>query len=147
MEKDAKSHAFDACRLQMGLSRSRLRELGLSRLVNRGYGRRRTNRQDAIVTPDRQTAIAARAHQIWEEVGHPHGQDVQHWQQAEREHDEVEARAAAVEQFTNEAVEIVPAKATRKRVAKVVGDEGEVPVAPVRKVRTIRKAPVSTPLN
>ena len=133
MEKDAKSHAFDACRLQMGLSRSRLRELGLSRLVNRGYGRRRTNRQDAIVTPDRQTAIAARAHQIWEEVGHPHGQDVQHWQQAEREHDEAEARTAAVEQFNAEQVEAAPAKVPKKRAAKVVGALNDVSVAPVRK--------------
>lgn len=119
----------------------------MSEQVNGGYGGQRDNIQDAIVTPDRQTAIAARAHQIWEETGHPHGQDTQHWQQAEREHDEAEARTAAVEQFNAEPVEAVPAKALRKRAAKVVGDAGAVPAAPVRKVRTIRKTPSVAPLN
>jgi hypothetical protein len=85
------------------------------------------------VTTDRQTAIAARAHQIWEEAGHPHGQDAQHWQQAESEHDEALARAAAVEQFNAEPVEVAPAKPTRKRVAKVVEAVNEVPAAPPRK--------------
>lgn len=96
------------------------------------------------MTPDRQTAIAARAHQIWEEAGHPHGQDEQHWQQAEREHDEATTRAAAVEQFKAEPVQILPAKPTRKRTAKVVD---EAPTAPVRKVRVLRKPPSVEPLN
>ena len=89
----------------------------------------------------------ARAHQIWEEAGHPHGQDAQHWQQAEREHDEAEARTAAVEQFNAEQVETTPAKSTRKRVAKVVESASEVPVAPVRKARAPRKAPSAASLN
>jgi hypothetical protein len=96
---------------------------------------------------NRQNAIAARSHQIWEDAGHPHGQDAQHWQQAEREHDETTTRAAAVEQFNAEPVEVVPVKATRKRAAKVVGDAGEVPAAPVRKVRTIRKTLAPAGLN
>ena len=95
------------------------------------------------MTPDRQTAIAARAHQIWEEAGQPHGQDAQHWQQAEREHDEAEARTAAVEQFNAEPVEVMPAKPARKRVAKAVEVAGDVPAAPERKARAPRK--VSTP--
>ena len=97
--------------------------------------------------PDRQTAIAARAHQIWEEAGHPHGQDVQHWHQAEREHDEAEARAAAVEQFNAEAVEVVPAKPVRKRAAKLVESTSEMSASPARKPRTPRKASSVTPLN
>jgi hypothetical protein len=104
--------------------------------------------QDIIVTTDRQTAIAARAHQIWEEAGHPHGQDAEHWQQAEREHDKAEVRAAAVEQFNAETVEVAPAKPTRKRAAKVVEVVGDAPaVPPVRKVRTSRKALVPAPMN
>jgi hypothetical protein len=99
------------------------------------------------VTPDRQTVIAARAHQIWEEAGHPHGQDAQHWQQAEREHDEAEARAAAVEQFSAKAVEAAPAKTPRKRAAKVVEGAGEVPVTPVRKPRASRKTSLPAALN
>ena len=97
--------------------------------------------------PDRHTAIAARAHQIWEEAGHPHGQDAQHWQQAEREHDEAEARTAAVEQFNTESVEVLPAKVTRKRVAKVVEVAGDASSAPVRKARAPRKASAGAPLN
>ena len=92
------------------------------------------------MTSDRQAAIAARAHQIWEEASHPHGQDAQHWQQAEREYDEAEARAAAVEQFNAAPIEAAPVKATRKRTTKAVGDVGEAPAAAVRKARTPRKA-------
>ena len=99
------------------------------------------------MTPDRQTAIAARAHQIWEEAGHPHGQDAQHWQQAEREHDEAEARTAAVEQFKAETVEAAPAKATRKRAAKVVEAVSDVPAAPARRARAPRKVSAAAPLN
>jgi len=29
--------------------------------------------------------IRVRAHQLWEEAGRPHGHDVEHWLQAERE--------------------------------------------------------------
>jgi hypothetical protein len=96
------------------------------------------------VTSDRQTAIAARAHQIWEQTGHPHGQDAQHWQQAEREHDEAEARAVAVERFNAEPVEVAPVKPARKRTATAVD---EAPTATVRKVRAPRKASTTTPLN
>lgn len=99
------------------------------------------------MTPDRQAAIANRAHQIWEEAGHPHGQDAQHWQQAEREYDEAEARAAAVEQFNAETVEVLPTKAPRKRAAKVVEAVDDVPVAPVRKARAPRKASTGAPLK
>ena len=96
---------------------------------------------------NRQDAIAARAHQIWEEAGYPHGQDAQHWQEAEREHDEAEARAIAVEQFNNELVEAAPAKAPRKRAVKVVKPAGEVPATPVRKARAPRKTSIPAALN
>ena len=97
------------------------------------------------MTPDRQTAIAARAHQIWEEAGHPHGQDAQHWQQAEREHDEAEARAVAIEQFNAEPVDVAPDKPVRKRATKVTESAGEGPAAPVRKARAPRKASAPAP--
>lgn len=96
---------------------------------------------------NRQAVIAARAHQIWEEAGHPHGQDAQHWKQAEREHDEAEARAMAVEQFNDELVEAAPAKAPRKRAVKVAEPAGEVPATPVRKARAPRKTASVAPLN
>ncbi|MGI3903101.1 MAG: DUF2934 domain-containing protein [Janthinobacterium lividum] len=91
------------------------------------------------MTPDRQNAIAARAHQIWEESGHAHGQDEQHWRQAEREIGEAETRIVAVEQFNAEPVE-ASAKPVRKRVAKAAEPAAEVPVAPARKPRAPRKA-------
>ncbi|WP_165359753.1 DUF2934 domain-containing protein [Lichenibacterium minor] len=89
---------------------------------------------------DRHTAITARAHQIWEKSGCVHGQDVQHWRQAERERDEAEARAAAVEQFNAGPIEVAPAKLTRKHVAKAAEPAGEVPAASARKPRVSRKA-------
>ena len=93
---------------------------------------------------DRQAAIAIRAHQIWEKSGHVHGQDVQHWRQAEREYDEVEARIAAVEQF---AAETAPAKPTRKRATKVVESAAEIPAAPTPKTRAARKASPAAALS
>ena len=94
------------------------------------------------MNPDRQAAIAARAHQIWEKSGHAHGQDEQHWRQAEREIGEAEIRTAAIEQFNAETVEVAPAKPVRKRVAKAVQPATEVLAAPARKPRASkRRAP------
>ena len=86
------------------------------------------------MTADRQAAIATRAHQIWEAAGHPHGQDEQHWLQAEREIGETETRTVAIEQFNAEPVEIAPAKPVRKRVAKAVQPATEVLAAPALKL-------------
>ena len=99
------------------------------------------------MTPDRQTAIAARAHQIWEEAGHPHGQDAQHWRKAEREHDEAEARAMAVERFNAEPVGVAPTKPVQKRVAKLEEPVAKVPATQARKPRASRKAPASTAMK
>lgn len=95
----------------------------------------------------RKSAISARAHQIWEESGHTHGQDEQHWRQAEREYDEAEARAAAVDQFNAEPVEATSAKPARKRAAKTVEPVVEVPAAPVRKPRAPRKTSGAATVN
>jgi hypothetical protein len=37
---------------------------------------------------DRQEAIRARAHAIWEHEGQPEGRHEDHWAQAERDHDQ-----------------------------------------------------------
>ena len=99
------------------------------------------------MNPDRQTAIAARAHQIWQEAGCPHGQDAMHWHQAEREHDEAEARAAAVESFNAEPVATARATPARKRVAKAVVAADDMPAAPARKPRAPRKAAAAATTN
>ena len=96
---------------------------------------------------DRKAAIRTRAHQLWEESGHPHGQDHQHWQQAEREHDEAKARAAAAEQVTAVSAGSPPAKPVRKRTAKAVEPAAEIPEAPIHKARAPRKATAATALN
>lgn len=44
---------------------------------------------------DREAAIRARAYEIWEAEGFPHGRDRQHWEQAAREIEEARADAAA----------------------------------------------------
>ncbi len=95
----------------------------------------------------RESAISARAHQLWEESGHNHGQNEQHWRQAEREHDEVEARAAAVEQFNAEPVEATPAKQARKRTVKTVEPVVETSAVPVRKPRAPRKTSSTATLS
>lgn len=87
----------------------------------------------------RKSAISARAHQIWEESGHTHGHDERHWKQAEREHDEAEARAAVMEQFNAEPVDATPTEPVRKRAAKTVEPVVEVSAEPVRKPRAPRK--------
>ena len=96
---------------------------------------------------DRQAAIRVRAHQIWEESGHAHGQDEQHWRQAEREYDEAQVRVAAVEQVTAESAGAPPVKPARKRAAKAVEPVAEIPEAPVRKARAPRKATAAVALN
>ncbi|RYC29646.1 DUF2934 domain-containing protein [Lichenibacterium minor] len=95
---------------------------------------------------DRQTAISARAHQLWEESGHVHSQHDHHWRQAEREHDDAEARAAAVEQFSSEAVETAPAKPSRKKPAKAAASMVDT-AAPAKKPRAPRKSSATTALN
>lgn len=37
--------------------------------------------------------ISKRAYSLWEEAGRPHGQDMQHWAQAEREREEFDRAA------------------------------------------------------
>ena len=95
---------------------------------------------------DRQTAIQIRAHQIWEESGHTYGQDEEHWRQAEREYNEVEARIAAVEQFAAETA-TPPAKPARKRATKAVEPVAEISEAPVRKARAPRTTAVAAALR
>ena len=48
-------------------------------------GRRHTAEEDPAVHRDYYEKVKARAHQIWEEEGRPHGRDREHWQQAEAE--------------------------------------------------------------
>ena len=96
---------------------------------------------------DRQAAIAIRAHQLWEKSGHVHGQDVQHWRQAEREYDEVEARIAAVKQFAAETAVTPSTKPARKRATKVVESAAEIPAAPTPKTRAARKASPAAALS
>jgi hypothetical protein len=99
------------------------------------------------MNPDRHAAIAARAHQIWQEAGRPDGQDAEHWHRAEQEHGEAEARSAAVEQFNAEPAGARRATPARKRVAKAVEPSDAVPAAPARKPRAPRKPPAAAPTH
>ena len=92
---------------------------------------------------DREAAISARAHQLWEESGHAHGQHDDHWRKAEREYDEAEAQAATVEMFTAEAA---PAKPSRKKPAKAAASMVDT-AAPAKKPRVSRKSSATTALN
>ena len=47
------------------------------------------------MTDDRQERIRKRAHAIWESNGRPHGSDREHWEQATREIDALDASAKA----------------------------------------------------
>jgi hypothetical protein len=41
--------------------------------------------EDPAVHGDYHEKVKARAHEIWESEGRPHGRDLEHWQQAEAE--------------------------------------------------------------
>ena len=99
------------------------------------------------MNPDRQTAIAARAHRIWQEAGRPHGQDAMHWHQAEREHDEAEAPGRRGRGFQRRAGGSRAATPARKRVAKAVVAADDMPAAPARKPRAPRKAAAAATAN
>ena len=94
---------------------------------------------------DREAAISARAHQLWEESGHAHGQHEQHWRQAEREYDE--ARLAAVAQLVGEDVVAEPAEPARKQTAEAVEPVVKAPAAPAKKPKAPRKPSSSGKLN
>lgn len=96
----------------------------------------------------REAAISVRAHELWVESGHAHGQDEQHWHQAEREMAEAEARSAAVEQFAAETMDVAPAKPSRKKATKTASPKA-VEAAPTfaRKVRTPKQATASASMN
>ena len=96
---------------------------------------------------DRKVAIRTRAHQLWEESGHVHGRDHQHWQQAEREYDEAKAQAGAVEQLTAGSAGPPPAKPARKPADKAFESGAEIPEAPVRKARAPRKTSATAALK
>ena len=96
---------------------------------------------------DREAAISARAHQLWVESGHAHGQAEQHWRQAECEHDEAETRSAAVEHFAAESVDVAPAKPIRKKAVKVAEPVVEALPRFTRRQRAPRSTSDATPLN
>jgi hypothetical protein len=91
-------------------------------------GQQRKNRtlilkgEPIMQTGEKQT-IAGRAYHIWEREGRPHGQDLDHWLQAEREI-EAEGRSAA------------PAGRTTRKPAKTARVKKTTP-------KTSRKAPTS----
>jgi hypothetical protein len=48
-------------------------------------GRSHIAEEDPAVSRDHHEKVKARAHEIWESEGRPHGRDREHWQQAEAE--------------------------------------------------------------
>jgi hypothetical protein len=63
---------------------------------------------------DRETGIRQRAHEIWEELGRPEGQEEDHWRQAEAdlgldEREELPRGSGVAETETEEAPSVVPA--------------------------------------
>ena len=96
----------------------------------------------------REAAISVRAHELWVESGHAHGQHDQHWHQAEREIAETETRFTAVEKFTAEAVAAVPAKPTRKKVTKAASPTiAEAAPTFTRKARASKQASSAASMN
>ncbi len=140
---DVESHAFSECRRWMGLERG----FSLPGADGGGYGTPRATPRNDDMNLDRQAAIQVRAHQLWEESGHAHGQDEQHWRQAEREYDEVEARIAAVEQFAAETAGTAPAKLIKKRATKAAEPMAEISEAPARKARAPRRTAAAAALS
>lgn len=78
---------------------------------------------------DREARVRARAHQLWEQEGRPHGRDADHWAQASREVD-AEGTAPAKK------------KAPRARKTAAKSAEGGGP-KPARKKRASKKAPAA----
>ena len=71
--------------------------------------------------------IRIRAHQLWEQAGRPHGHDVDHWLQAEREMLLNSAAAAPLaEEVRHEAPIVEPARKPAKKAKK----ESSAPKAP-----------------
>ena len=70
------------------------------------------------MTDARREWISQRAYALWEIAGHPHGQDGEHWAQAERERDQFERLEASA--GTGPLIEIsaAPKAAGRKKAAK-----------------------------
>jgi len=76
---------------------------------------------------NREDLIKARAYELWQKAGMPHGQDRIHWEEAERL---VEAELSA------------PARngaAPKKRTPRKNGDAAHAEVTPVKKVRARAK--------
>ncbi len=75
--------------------------------------------------------ISKRAYSLWEEAGWPHGQDIDHWAQAEREREEFErvalapeTKAAGVKKPLIEISGQAPAKAAKpKKLAQAVAEK------------------------
>jgi hypothetical protein len=50
-----------------------------------GYERHAVTKRGHIMDEERTQKIRDRAHVLWEQAGRPHGQDAEHWSQAEQE--------------------------------------------------------------
>ncbi len=94
------------------------------------------------MTDARMEWISKRAYSLWEEAGRPHGQDVEHWAQAEREREDFERVALAPEaRSTGTRTPLI--EISRKAQAKKKADAGaEKPVAAktVAKVKSSKAA-------
>jgi hypothetical protein len=68
------------------------------------------------MTDDRQERIRNRAHQIWQEEGHPAGQDERHWHQAAADIDREDAtgKSSAAKKPSKKATGAAKAKAEPK---------------------------------
>ena len=78
------------------------------------------------MTDARMEWISKRAYGLWEEAGRPHGQDVDHWAQAEREHEDFERTPEAkkplieISEKTVKAKKKADAGGEKSVVAKIV---------------------------
>ena len=70
-----------ACEAERDLDGPEAQELAKAEAIGRAH----IAGEDLAIHRDHHEKVKARAHQIWEEEGRPHGRDREHWQQAEAE--------------------------------------------------------------
>jgi Protein of unknown function (DUF2934) len=79
---------------------------------------------------DREQLIAARAYQLWEEEGRPHGAHQRHWEQATREIEASEGERPSRRSGTKTAKAAVKAKPSRAKAKPAAKPKAKAVAAP-----------------